>query len=231
MLNITSAAQQFLNQGEQNQVLTPTNYEGVEHLLFDIVDFSDQEVKCLIDGKYVIIYVIRDTNPHSWEQCKQMYIDKCLGTSTLYADEIRQKLVDRYGEQKLYIHIETGEIVTSFDWESHKSDFDESQFVISPNTTIDYACASKEARDMLWSCLTAEEIEQVTEHVLERISSSFDDLQKIETCTERPFSVHVFNETSDSFTRVYEKYSDCLELVRQIHLKKLNALIKHMVIA
>lgn len=231
MLTITNAAQNFLNQGEQNQILTPTNYEGVDHLLFDIVDFSDQDVKFLIDGKYVIVYVIRDTNPRSWDECKQLYIDKCLGTSTLYTDEIRQKLVDHFGEQKLYTHIETGEIVTSFDWETHKADFDESQFILSPTTTVDYACASKEARDLLWSCLTEDEIAQVNEQVLERISSSFEDLQKIETCVERPFSVHVFNETSDSFTRVYEKYSECLELVRQIHLRKLDTLIKHMVIA
>lgn len=231
MLTITEAAQKFLSQDEQNQILTPANYDGVEHLLFDVVDFSDQDVKFLIDGKYVIIYVIRDVQPRLWEECKQLYIDKCLGTSTLYSDEIRQKLVNEFGEQKLYTHVVTGEIVTSFDWETHKSDFNETDFMLSPNTTVDYACASKEARDMLWSKLTEDEIKQVKDEVISKIEGSYDDLMKIETCVERPYSVHVFNETSDSFTKVYATYEQCLELVEQIQTNKLNALLENMVIA
>lgn len=231
MLTITESAQQFLNQGDQNQILTPADYEGIEHLLFDLVDFSDQEVKFLIDEKYIIVYIIRDTNPRTWEECKQVYTDKCLGSSTLYPDSIRQKLVSIFGEQKLYTHINTGEIVTSFDWETNKSDFNEDDFILSPNTTLDYACVSKEARDMMWSKLSEDEIKELTENVVGRIEESFNDLIKIETCVERPYSVHVFNETSDSFTRVYETYEQCLELVENIHSNKLEALIDNMVIA
>lgn len=231
MLTITEAAQQFLNHGEQNQVLSPIDYDGAEHLLFDIVDFSDQKVKFLIDDKYVIVYVVRDTGPGNWEDVKQNYTDKCLGTSALYPEEIRKKLIKKYGKQPIYKHLGTGEIVTSFDWDTHKDEFDKSQFEVKPNATSDYACASKEARDMLWSSLTDEEIAKIHSRVVDRISDSLNELMQIETCVERPYSVHVFNETSDSFTRVFETYEQCLELIEDIHTNKLTVLLNSMVIA
>jgi hypothetical protein len=229
MANISIAAKEFFETIEGTVAVMPET-DGIEYLDIDVIEFTDQHVSNLFGDRYVIVYIIKDLDPKTDDELTESYYERSIGTSIFYPDHIKDKLFDHYGEQPLYIHKDTGMFISAFDYDAIDEDDDaeRAKFDLYEEKTTDYAASTPQARKVMWEPLTPEEIEKAIEHAKTAVTPNLKLIQMMETSTDRPYSVNVFNNTISSFARTFATYEECVDLVNRIHIDKMAVVSAEM---
>jgi hypothetical protein len=226
MVNITKAAQDFFDTEEGSSALLPDTC-GVDYLDIDIVDFTDQDVSNLFGGKYVAVYIIKDTAPQSDETLKRSYYDKGINSSLFYPEHIREKLKSHYGEQVQYINNGLGKLISLFDYEL-LSDEDKAECIEYEDKTTNYTVHSTTSLEKMWDPLTSEEIKDILTFTRDVVDQNIEKLFRMETSIERPYAVNVFNDSMSSFMMTFATYEECQQLLEKIHTDKIKTLTNDM---
>lgn len=230
MANITAAAKTFFETLEGTAAIMPET-EGVEYLDIDVVDFTDQNISNLFGDKYVITYIIKDLNPKTDDALTEQYYERCIGSSLFYPDHIKVKLAEHYGKKHWYMHKDSGMFISVFDYDAIEDEAELAQFELYDEMTTDYAASSPKARKQMWEPLTQEEIDIAINHAKETVRPNIPLMQMMETSTNRPYSVHVFNNTISSFMRSFATYEECTDLVERIRTEKMKVVSAEMAFA
>ena len=230
MANITAEAKEFFGTIEGSVAVMPDT-EGVEYLDIDVIDFTDQKISNLFGGRYIIVYIIKDLDPKTDDVLTEQYYERCIGSSMFYPDQIKDKLTKHYGEKHWYMHKDTGRFLSVFDYDAIEDDAELAQFEVYDEMTTDYAAISPKARKQLWEPLTPEEIDIAVKHAKEMVSPNIPLMQMMETSTDRPYSVNVFNNTISSFMRTFATYEECTDLVERIRTEKMKVVSAEMAFA
>lgn len=226
MTNITKAAQDFFNTDNGATALLPET-PGVEYLDIDIVDFTGLDVANLFDDKYVAVYIIKDTEPQSDEDIKDMYYLRGVSTSLFYPDHIQDKLQAHYGEQLQYMNNSIGKLISVFDYDL-LSDEDKTQYVVYDDKTTNYHANTAAACEKMWEPLTSDEIDELVVYTKGVVDENLEQLLRMETSVERPYAVNVFNDSIASFMCSYATYEECTQLLERIHVGKIKTVSSEM---